>query len=110
MRPSILGPRRYLPMLVAANSLGIIVLAVVLTFAFNSIQDSRVSAAIYTCVQTNDRHDLVLSQYERELNQLPAGRRATARKSSQGLLRIFEAAVPHRDNCRAYARDVVSRK
>jgi hypothetical protein len=102
--------RRVLPVLVGVNSLGIVILSVLLVYAFNSIQDSRVAAAVYTCVQTNDRHDLVLGQYETELGQLPPGQRVEARKNSQGLLRIFEAAVPYRDNCDAYAREVVSRK
>jgi hypothetical protein len=103
------SPRRVLPWLVAVNSLGVVVLAALLVFAFNAIQDSRIAAAEFTCRQTNDRHEGTLRQFETEIRNLPKERQATARENSKGLLRIFEASVPFRPDCAAYARQVATK-
>jgi hypothetical protein len=96
-------------LLVAGNAVFTPILFSLNAARAREIQESRVAAAEFSCLQTNERHDKTLAQFETEIEALPEDKQTDARKGSRGLLRIFEASVPFRPDCGAYARRVVLR-
>jgi hypothetical protein len=110
--------RRLLPLLVLANSLGVVILAGLLVFAFQTrgaqfeqVQAERQRNVFTNCQDINRRHHHTIAQLDagiRATIRLHPERARRLRESRKFTVLLIQALVPERD-CEALARRQVSR-
>lgn len=76
----------------------------------NKIQQQRYDSLLDACLDQNARHDDVVSKIDQAVAETPPppARQKRAQESAKPFKLILEAAVPHTDDCRAFARSRVS--
>lgn len=74
--------------------------------ALNEIQDQRYNSLLESCQDQNDRNARVNNEINKALMAIPPGPKHDRAEKNTGPFRlIISAAVPHTDDCAAFAAD-----
>lgn len=94
---------RLLRIVVIVNSLAIVAALGLLLLAFQTIQQSRVSALRNSCEDTNQRHARTIQTLDERIAKLPPAQQVRARASRDFTLALIDDLAPQTRDCDARA-------